>query len=136
MGSGMTEGIRSLLVFGIIAVLAVCYRNELWRRNELKRRFSVGRVVQFPTLERVRVVFWWMSASSMVAILVMMYLMQGNPKRLTPEFPITLRINGVMSYISASQAHIIGIAFLAFFLCGGGYLSVTYYIKDRSGIWP
>jgi ABC-type Fe3+-siderophore transport system permease subunit len=91
--------------------------------------------MQFPTLKQMRMPLWVIAAACMAVIFVMIQIVQTNPKH-SLAYPETLRINGVVDYMTATQLHIMAAAGGIAFSCIAVFLLITFYLRGWSTNGP
>jgi hypothetical protein len=88
--------------------------------------------MQFPVLSRIKNAFWALGIVSALLIAGMGYAVRSNPDHVTSQYPESMRLNGIVRFMTAAQKHSIEAALAAFFLCALGGVAVGKYIIDRS----
>ena len=88
--------------------------------------------MRFPILNRIRLILWALGVASMLLGAFTGYRTASNRDHLTPQYPESLRINGVVRYVTLTEMHIIAISFVVAFVCIAGSISIAKYIRDMS----
>lgn len=91
------------------------------------------REVHFPSLSRVRKIFWGLGLASWFIMMLMIFVVQSNPDHLTPQYPDSMRINGIVSYMTVTQERALKILFVVFFGCALATVSVELCTRWGKG---
>ena len=85
--------------------------------------------VQFPILNRVQKII---SVVALISALSFIAIGFRSPDHKTPQQSVSVRINGVVRYMTPTQKHIFDASFVVFVVCCFVGVSVGWYVRDMS----